>query len=154
MNTTAQNQFKFVTTKKQHLEQILEIENSAHSYPWSESNLSSCFSRLYHNTGVELNGKLVAFSIIHQVVDESTLMDICVHPNYQGFGFGKQLLIHAIDQAKNRNSAVMMLEVRASNHKALSLYEHLGFTETHRRKEYYQADSKREDAIMMELRFD
>ncbi len=152
MNTSTQDQIKFVTADEQHLQQIYEIEKAAHSHPWSESNLSSCFASLYHNTGIELNGELIAFSIIHQVIDESTLMDICVHPNHQSFGLGKQLLIHCIEQAKARGALIMMLEVRASNHSALLLYQHLGFKETFRRKGYYPTESEREDAIMMELR--
>lgn len=145
-----QDQIEFVKLTKCRLAQILELENSAHSHPWSESNLSSCFSKLYHNSGIELNGELIAFSIIHQVVDESTLMDICVNPSYQGCGLGKQLLIHAINQAKARDAVIMMLEVRASNRSALSLYNRLGFKETHRRKGYYPTNTEREDAIMME----
>lgn len=55
-------------------------------------------------------------------------LTIVVHPGYTGRGYGKLLLLHAIEWA--RSSVVIEkieLRVRASNTRAIRLYESLGF---------------------------
>ena len=47
--------------------------------------------------------------------------------------------------------AFLTLEVRASNHKAISLYTKNGFVQEGRRKDYYK--DPKEDAIIMTRRF-
>ncbi|MGB0893886.1 MAG: ribosomal protein S18-alanine N-acetyltransferase [Parashewanella sp.] len=135
------------------LSSMHSVEIAAHSHPWTLSTLSSCFSRLYFNIGIKLNNKFAGFAIVQQVVDEATLMDICVSPILQGQGVGKQLLIKVIEQARQRQASVIMLEVRESNVGAIKLYQQQGFIETCRRSDYYPTVQGREDAIMMELRF-
>ncbi|RLV59179.1 ribosomal-protein-alanine N-acetyltransferase [Parashewanella curva] len=130
---------------------LYHIEQQAHAHPWSLPTIQSCFGGLYHNIGLYEGDELKGFAIVHQVIDEATLMDICVFPSCQGKGYGKQLLQQALEQAKQRGVTIMMLEVRASNTAAIALYNKLGFNETYRRNGYYPTDSGREDAIMMEL---
>ncbi|WP_133407756.1 ribosomal protein S18-alanine N-acetyltransferase [Parashewanella tropica] len=127
------------------------IEQQAHSHPWSLPTIQSCFGGLYHNIGLYEANEIVGFAIVQQVIDEATLMDICVSPACQGKGYGKQLLKQVLEQAQHRGVKIMMLEVRASNQAAIALYLKLGFTETYRREGYYPTESGREDAIMMEL---
>ena len=136
---------------------MTQIENQAHAHPWSEANIQDCFNPLYRIVGlkqtvdVKQDTALLGFAIVQQILDEATLHDICVSPNAQGQGLGKRLLTYIIEQAKEAGAVVMMLEVRASNHAALALYERLGFTESGRRKGYYPTVDGREDAILMDL---
>jgi len=51
---------------------------------------------------------------------------VCTHPDYLGRGYAKQLVIsqiHRIRAAKN----ISILHVRTDNHRALRVYESLGF---------------------------
>jgi ribosomal-protein-alanine N-acetyltransferase len=131
------------------------VEATAHSHPWSEAGLAECFGAFYRANGLYLaqgNDELLGFSLIQQVVDEVSLLDICVSPAYQGKGFGKRLMLQLIDEAKRRQGAVLMLEVRESNSSALGLYSCLGFVQTARRKGYYPTAQGPEDAILMDLR--
>ncbi|RYV00515.1 ribosomal-protein-alanine N-acetyltransferase [Shewanella sp. OPT22] len=148
---TEQNALRFVELSKDDSQHISAIENLAHSHPMSLKNIQSCFGPLYHNIGILVEQQLVAFAIIHQVVDEATLMDICVSPNVQGQGLGKVLMAELIQAAKKRQAAFLQLEVRASNQSAIQLYIKSGFAETGKRKEYYPSAKGREDAILMEL---
>ncbi|HBH66256.1 MAG TPA: ribosomal-protein-alanine N-acetyltransferase, partial [Erwinia persicina] len=51
-----------------------------------------------------------------------------------------------------RGIVTLWLEVRASNHAAIALYEQLDFNEVSIRRNYYPAaDGGKEDAIMMAL---
>lgn len=132
--------------------QMARIEASAHSHPMSENNLADCFGHLYRVIGLMKNdGELLGFAIVQQIVDEATLLDICLSPQQQGRGYGHLLLMAVIDGAKAAKAVVLMLEVRESNLAARALYQKLGFVETGRRKGYYPLADGKEDAILMDL---
>ena len=57
------------------------------------------------------------------------------------------LMLALIDRAYALDSRWMTLEVRASNHGAMALYEKLGFKVIGRRRGYYTDDG--EDAVVM-----
>lgn len=94
--------------------------------------------------------KLVGFALISQVVDESELLDIAIAPQCQGRGWGELLLDFAIEHL-NSTIRGMFLEVRASNHSAIALYEKRGFAEVGLRRNYYPTAKGSEDAILMVL---
>lgn len=57
-------------------------------------------------------------------------LSIVVHPNHQGQGLGKQLMQYAIDWAiQDPRFEKIELNVRASNQRAITLYQGLGFVE-------------------------
>ncbi len=132
--------------------QMARIEASAHTHPMSENNLADCFGHLYRVIGLMQNdGQLLGFAIVQQIVDETTLLDICLPPEQQGRGYGHLLLTAVIDGAKAAKAVVLMLEVRESNSAARALYQKRGFAETGRRKGYYPLADGKEDAILMDL---
>ena len=78
-----------------------------------------------------------------QPVFETELVDIAVHPDYQGHSIGFHLLSHALTQinklgASGYERQKMFLEVAETNFKARKLYEKTGFIEVGRRKNYSQ----------------
>lgn len=132
--------------------QMARIEASAHSHPMSEANLADCFGHLYRVIGLmQRDDELLGFAIVQQIVDEATLLDICLSPAQQGRGYGHLLLTAVIDSAKAAKAVVLMLEVRESNLAARALYQKRGFVETGRRKGYYPLAEGKEDAILMDL---
>jgi [ribosomal protein S18]-alanine N-acetyltransferase len=135
----------------EYVPQMASIENLAHSHPWSEASLAGCFGNLYLVYGLLQENRLAGFAIVQQILDEVTLLDICVTPDVQGQGLGKRILTHVIAQAKAQSAAVIMLEVRDSNLAARKLYQAMGFVETGRRSGYYQQEGGREDALLMDL---
>ena len=84
------------------------------------------------------------------VMDEAHVVSVGVRREYRGYGIGELLLIGAIEQAYERRSSVVTLEVRVSNQIAQSLYRKYGFEERGTRKGYYT--DNREDAIIMTTR--
>lgn len=143
--------YSLVALTEAHLTQMSAIEQACHRSPMSQATLASCFGHLYCVEGVFENDQLLGFSIVQQVIDEVTLMDICINPAAQGLGLGKRLLTSLVEQAKALDAVVIMLEVRQSNLSAISLYEKAGFVESGRRKGYYPTDDGHEDAILMDL---
>ena len=134
---------------------LIQIEEECHSHPWSEKTFRSCIGGRYFGEMISdtSNEELTAigFYIAEHVIDESTLMDICVSPSHQGKSLGKKLIIQFISQAKARGAAKIWLEVRAKNISAQMLYMNVGFIETGRRTGYYPSDRGfgYEDAIVM-----
>ena len=145
--------------------QMAQLESMAHTHPMSEGNLADCFGHLYRVLGLKLSTDsnanvdadtelvqgLLGFAIVQQIIDEVTLLDICLLPSQQGKGYGKLLLNTLIALAKASGAVVLMLEVRESNLAARTLYQKAGFIESGRRKGYYPIEGGKEDAILMDL---
>ncbi|QFI53578.1 ribosomal protein S18-alanine N-acetyltransferase [Aeromonas simiae] len=132
---------------------IYPIEQAAHRWPWSKANLLSCFGPRYLNGLLLQSGQPVGFYISDLVAGDSSLMNICVHPDWQGKGLGRALLLDYLERSKGKGAEAWFLEVRASNQPAIALYESTGFAEYCRREDYYGTGNDREDAILMSRLF-
>ena len=130
-------------------ERLYEIEQQAHLVPWSFGTLKNNQGDRYLNIKLIENNQIIGFAICQTVLDEATLFNIAILPNYQGCGFGKLLLGELIFQLKERGVQTLWLEVRESN-PARFLYEKIGFNEVDIRKNYYPKPSGgRENAVVM-----
>lgn len=130
-------------------ERLYEIEQQAHLMPWSLGTLKNNQGERYLNLKVIENNQIIGFAICQTVLDEATLFNIAILPNYQGCGFGKLLLGELIFQLKEKGVQTLWLEVRESN-PARFLYEKIGFNEVDIRKNYYPKPSGgRENAVVM-----
>ena len=127
------------------------IEQRSHAFPWSEKTFASNEGERYLNLRLDVDGKMAAFAVTQVVLDEATLFNIAVDPDFQRQGLGRQLLEHLISELEKRDVFTLWLEVRASNKAAIALYESLGFNEATIRRNYYPAKEGREDAIIMAL---
>lgn len=143
----------FKSISPQDVELLMPIETACHSHPWSEKTFSSCIGGRYFGFYLLNQNNVVGFYVGEHVVDEVTLMDICVAPEQQSKGFGKTLLNHFLEETKKRNALKAWLEVRAKNISAQMMYINYGFTEISRRTGYYPSASGfgYEDAIVMQL---
>jgi ribosomal-protein-alanine N-acetyltransferase len=145
------NSLTFTPITHTDINPLMQIEDDCHSHPWNEKTFSSCIGGRYFGEKLSESHNIVGFYIGEHVIDEVTLMDICVGPDNQGKGLGKKLLIQFIEQAKAKGAVKIWLEVRAKNITAQMLYMNLGFIETGRRTGYYPSDRGfgYEDAIVM-----
>ena len=106
---------------------MLAIEQSATSHPWTLKLFESCFGDRYFNFVLEQQNQICGFYIGEFVAGEASLFDICIAPTAQGIGFGRLLLEHFINEADKREAFECWLEVRESNVKAIALYQNAGF---------------------------
>jgi ribosomal-protein-alanine N-acetyltransferase len=83
------------------------------------------------------------------VADEMHINNIASHPEYRRIGVGRKLIEHAIQEGTIRGISFVLLEVRASNEAAQTLYKKMGFSYISRRRDYYRAPT--EDAFVMRL---
>ena len=75
-----------------------------------------------------------ALVLINQ--ERSVLLDnIAVHPDYQGRGFGRQLIAFAEQRVKSAGFALLTLYTNEQMTENTELYKKLGFVETERRTE-------------------
>ena len=79
-----------------------QIEKRAHAFPWSEHTFASNQGERYLNYQLTVEGRMAAFAITQVVLDEATLFNIAVDPDFQRRGFGKALLEHLIDELEKR----------------------------------------------------
>lgn len=79
--------------------------------------------------------------------DVADVMTIGVSPQAQGSGLGRRLLEWMIDTATHSGAEALLLEVRASNDAARTLYERNGFEQISVRRGYYQPGG--EDALVL-----
>ncbi len=142
----------FEPIRPEALESLYAVECQAHAYPWSRKTLASCLEAPYWGESVVgAEACVVGFFLFQQILDEVTLMNICVRPSGQGRGIGRAMLERGLRQARARGANHCFLEVRAGNTAAIGLYRALGFVEAGRRKGYYPAQDGREDAVLMSL---
>ncbi|RTE86839.1 MULTISPECIES: ribosomal protein S18-alanine N-acetyltransferase [Gammaproteobacteria] len=133
----------------EYSEQLYEVECTAHPLPWKEKTLAGCFSATYDVVALFIkpseseHDQIAGFYICQHVADEVTLMNIAVHPKFQGKGLGSALLNDMLmrysdfsDQEWQVNVPIY-LEVRESNTAAIRLYERYGFKCLGSRPGYY-----------------
>lgn len=97
-----------------------------------------------------VHDRVVGYLLSWHVVDEVHLLNVAVAVEHRRQGLGEALVRSLVEEAVADASAKILLEVRASNVPAITLYERLGFERFHVRPRYY-ADG--EDGVEMMLTF-
>jgi ribosomal-protein-alanine N-acetyltransferase len=127
---------------------LLVIEQATHAAPWTEETFKICFEANYLGWVIELDGQVIAFIIVTVRHDECHILNLCVAILHQHQGYGRKLLLHALEQTKKAGVSIVYLEVRRSNSKAIALYKKERFILVGERKEYYPTVSGKEDALV------
>lgn len=140
---------EIVSARQEHIEDIVVIENLSFKIPWSRQSITE---EIIQNKAAiymcaEVSGRAVGYAGMWQVCDEGHITNIAVHPEFRSSGVGSLLMEALLEIAKENGITALTLEVRRSNHNALTLYRKYGFEEGGMRKAYY-ADNN-EDAIIM-----
>lgn len=137
------------TMNERDIEAVLGIERAAYDFPWSANIFTECMKAGYV-CRVCLSGiDVVGYGIMSVGAGESHIMNLCVHPDQSGNGYGSFLMEDLLAIARRSRVRIAFLEVRTSNRRAHSLYQHLGFNEIGVRKNYYPAKKGREDAYVL-----
>jgi ribosomal-protein-alanine N-acetyltransferase len=138
--------------------QVAAIEAKQHVVPWSASSFEDVLRQGWHSAVIkDSRNTVLGYYIAMTAGDDEELLTITVHPDQVGQGHGKSLLLHLVQSARARGAVKVFLEVRASNHRAIGLYEQLGFKMSGMRKNYYsipanpqtESPARREDACLM-----
>jgi ribosomal-protein-alanine N-acetyltransferase len=126
---------------------VIEIERRAFPTPWS---LAMFVLELSKPSGLCLaatsGGRLRGYVVCARYDLDWHIMNVCVDPDYRRRGIAAALLAELYERAQERQ-ARFTLEVRRSNHGAISLYARDGFRIAGTRRRYYQDNG--EDALIM-----
>jgi len=134
--------------REDHLPAILEIEDDSFGMPWSEDG----FLRALDNPGTIayvalIDGTVVGYVMALRADDQAEVLKLAVRGDVRGQGIARVLNARCIEELKTLGCRELFLEVRRSNHAAISLYDGFGFKSIGVRKAYYT--SPVEDAVMM-----
>lgn len=133
-----------------HLPQVLEIEQRAYPFPWTEGIFKDCLRAGYSGWVVTSpSGDVLAYAFMSMAVAEAHILNLCVEPASQQQGLGRFLLSHLQEVARGAGTEMMLLEVRKSNTAAIALYKNNGFQKLGVRKGYYPAHDGTEDAWLL-----
>lgn len=139
---------KIVTATKNHAEGIFAIETQAFSEPWS---LNSIIQEIENKNSICITAcdkeNVVGYVTMRHVINEGQISNIAVKEEFKKQGIGSKLVEQLIKNAIEKEMIGITLEVRVSNHAAITLYKKHGFIEEGRRKNFYSSPS--EDAIIM-----
>ena len=130
------------------------IEQHSNLEPWTRESFLEELLRPHSFLQVarvrEGFGEVVAgFICFWLVADEIQILNVAVHEAYRRRGIGRALLLDCLHSGAEKRARKAVLEVRASNLAAQSLYTSLGFQAVGRRPDYY--GGIKEPAVLMEL---
>ena len=144
----------FKPTDLEELPALVELDRHCLGGMWTLSGYQQEFDHSHsHLFTLMLKNRendqqiIIGAGAFWQILEESHLTLLMVHPDYRGQGLGsfslQQLLAQAIQQKLERAT----LEVKASNQVAIALYQKYGFKVAGTRKGYYQETG--EDALIL-----
>jgi [ribosomal protein S18]-alanine N-acetyltransferase len=141
------------------IEPVAAIDRLSFSLPWPTSSyrfelFENQTSRLWVSELFEDGSpyRIVAMTVVWNIVDEAHIATIAVHPAYRRMGIGKHLLAYTLKDGLQQGMRTATLEVRAGNQAAQALYHQFGFITAGMRLHYYQ--DNQEDAMIMTARLD
>ncbi|NJK34451.1 MAG: ribosomal protein S18-alanine N-acetyltransferase [Oscillatoriales cyanobacterium SM2_2_1] len=130
------------------LPQIMSLDRRSMNSGWSEPSFLQELTRTSTTVlGVVSAEALWGFGICWQILEEAHLSILAIAPEHQGKSLGKWLLWGLLSAAATQRAEWTLLEVRASNQRALNLYHFFGFSVFGQRAKYY-ADPT-EDALLL-----
>ena len=137
----------FRSMQTDDLQDLLIIEQMNSFSPWTSSQFTEAHNYIYV---LLCESVVIGFVALTQSYDQAELQNFSIHQDYQNQGYGRRLLEFAF-QHLSRDVKTIFLEVRVSNFTAIRLYHNLGFEEIGNRRDYYQTEFGREDALIMSV---
>ena len=141
---------KIERMKQTDIDAVCAIEEKAYGeHHWSKESffneLSNELARYY--SAFDETGKRVGYAGSWQILEETHITNVAVHPDFRRHHIGEALLSNLIKDCMANGVKYITLEVRVSNIPAINLYEKYGFKSLGTRKGYYQNNN--EDALIM-----
>lgn len=137
---------------------VLAIEKELYTDPWTEISFLSCLTDntdffIIEETDGITEAVICGFAVLDRSLGiEAELHNIAIATSHQGKGLAKMLMDAIIESTITNGADKIMLEVRASNTPAISLYTKYGFEKVGLRPAYYRHPT--ETAILMDLDLD
>ena len=134
------------------LDDIYKLEIDSYAFPWTRAILRDCILYKYDSFCVFFDNNLIGYIISKISKPETHILNLTVNADFRKIGIGKSLIQLILNDARMRQSDDIILEVRADNYDAQSLYEKLNFKKVGIRKDYYESKCGRQDAYVLKLK--
>jgi|SRR5690625_1417001 len=143
------SQVSIVPINEAHIPALVQLSEQLQLQSWSQRHWLEALAVGYPGWVMVSKNIIFAF-LISQLQDIiSELLLVGIHPEFQGKGYGRQLLQIWQQHAQQQGISELQLEVKVSNQSAQKLYERFGFQRVGRRKGYYPTGyGAREDALL------
>jgi ribosomal-protein-alanine N-acetyltransferase len=135
------------------IEAAHRLETALFPDPWSVETFWSELAHVpetRHYLVAEEGGEIVGYAGLVATGYQADVQTIAVARDRQGGGLGGVLLEALLQEARRRGAGEVLLEVRAENTAAQSLYARYGFERIGVRRGYYQPGGT--DALVLRLR--
>lgn len=142
--------FKIQKMDYDHIDDILQIEELCYgAHHWSKDSFVAELNNKISSYYCILNedNRCIGYMGIWKIVNEAHITNLSIHPDFQHQKLAHRLLLTSIKECYREKVKFITLEVRASNERAIKLYERFGFKSLGVRKKYYQDNN--EDALIM-----
>lgn len=126
------------------------IESKCFTQPWVfEAFLMELDNSHAINLVGELNGKVVSYINARCIIDDVAITNVATDEQVRNHGVATAVMQEFIKHCDQLGAKTYSLEVRASNHIAITFYQKFGFMEMGIRKNFYQYPT--EDAVIMAI---
>lgn len=134
--------------RKEDLDQVLGIEQTLFSKPWSKQDfLDALLKKENLYIVAEDKEQILGYCGLWGVAGEGQITNVAVKKEYQGKGIATSLFDDILKKGEMIELQAYTLEVRVSNVRAIHLYEKMGFVSAGLRKNFYELPT--EDAVIM-----
>lgn len=128
---------------------LAELDLHDNPSAWTVKQFQAACKSVHDSVLIHENeyGECMGFIVWQTICDEMELHLIATAPKFRRQGVASALLAQMFQAAHHQQISRILLEVRASNIVAQTLYTQFGFHEIALRKRYY---NNTEDAVIME----
>jgi ribosomal-protein-alanine N-acetyltransferase len=139
--------------RERDLDEVMAIEGGIYSHPWTRGNFADSLRAGYQcqvwRADEKAGAEMIGYFVLMAAAGEAHLLNLSIAAPWQRSGCGRALLREVAERAERFGAESLFLEVRPSNHAAQALYRRFGFRKVAVRRDYYPAQSGREDALVL-----
>ena len=136
---------------RRDLPDVLRIENTVFTFPWSEQDFIRCLKRDRSIAmAADLDGKVAGYMLYDIYKSRIHILDFAVDPIYQRVGVGKAMVEKLKSKLHADRRRRIHCEVRETNLDAQLFFKAMGFRATGLLHDFYEQTT--EDAILFNYR--
>jgi len=134
---------------RRDMPEVLEIEQEAFEFPWSEEDFTRCMrQRNCIGMVAEIADSVVAFMIYELHRSRLHVLNFAVRRSHRRLGIGTQMMEKLVAKLSPERRSRIVLEVRERNLPAQLFFRSLGYRAISVLKDFYQDTT--EDAYVMQ----
>lgn len=135
--------------RPEDLDEVVAIEQGCYAAPWTRNMfLQEMSNRVSRQLVFLLGHKVIGYVCFWEVMDESQVLNVAVHPDWRRRSHGKHILDVVELISRTDGLKKIVLDVGKRNIPARNLYSRCGFRVVGFRKNYYS--EIQDDALVME----